>query len=200
MNKSLLMLLGGAIVISTFAIENNPGHAADFTSIPNTATAATSPAKSIRVKTDITGIRTIQLDEDGLQALGIRIANGNIYQALPNGGYVCYSKTGTTFPDLSKENKRKGVTHIRPVLVTDDTGTWRSYKCQELSKSDLQIENKVCVDEVAVAQQLPGLVPILVRSGQEYTVKDKIMGNWRPDVIFWYEHSDLLLQVLQPEW
>jgi hypothetical protein len=200
MKKSLLLMLGGAIIISSFAFESNTGLAANFSPIDKSASAVNSLEGSVKVKTDITGIRTLQLEEDDLEALGIRVANGNIYQSLSNGGYVCYSKTGTSFPQISKENNRSTRNYLKPVLVTDDQGNWRSFKCQDLNADQLQIENNVCIDEVALSKRLTSLVPVLVKSGQEYTMKDKILGNWRPDVIFWYEHNNAFLDAIQNEW
>lgn len=47
--------------------------------------------------------------------------------------------------------------------------------------------------------QMNELIPVLVRSGQTYTLNDKINQNWRPDIILWFKPTKEILSILESE-
>ncbi|MBI1222310.1 MAG: T9SS type A sorting domain-containing protein [Bacteroidetes bacterium] len=47
--------------------------------------------------------------------------------------------------------------------------------------------------------KLNELIPVRVRSGQIYSLDDKINQRWRPDIIIWYEATPEILSILESE-
>jgi hypothetical protein len=114
---------------------------------------------------------------------------------------ICYEKHGTVIASSSHindsifhlqftqhdsvrvETMRVKDSYITEVMVTDDLGkAVRAY-----TSSD---------DHTPLKNNLNTLIPVLVRSGNEYTAEDEKMHHWRPDVIFWFAPTQRFFDVL----
>lgn len=73
--------------------------------------------------------------------------------------------------------------YVQPRFLSDDLGTW----------------NRVSFDSTySVSEKISSynLIPVLVKSGEEYTTMDQLTKKARPDIIFWYEPTEKFLKIL----
>ncbi len=100
-----------------------------------------------------------------------------------------FSKQGTRFnhmpvapvPDsLTRSNMLASTEAI--VSITDDLGMMPRMFNEEVK-----------------GYQMNQLIPVLVRSGQTYTLSDRINQNWRPDIILWFKPTQEVLSILESE-
>ncbi|MHB1278661.1 MAG: hypothetical protein ACYC1Q_09695, partial [Bacteroidia bacterium] len=88
-----------------------------------------------------------------------------------------FSKRGTRFNDLKTVPAPDSLTRTNLhaasgalVSITDDLGMM-----PRMLNADFK------------DYQMNELIPVLVRSGETYTLNDKINQNWRPDIILWFK-------------
>jgi hypothetical protein len=171
-----------------------------FDAVPPSGTRPVQPAVD-SVAIDLKKIHPLILDKATLARLDISInpATGVCRDAGPI--IICYEKFGTAFARSQLSDsvfrlqftnhdsvrveawKYKG-SYIAESMVTDDLGkAVRSYTTADDGHTPLQ-------------NDINTLIPILVRTGQDYTEEDERMHHWRPDVIFWFAPTQQFLNVL----
>lgn len=98
----------------------------------------------------------------------------------------------------AKELTVYSVEIVAPQFITDDHAqVWRSITYPDEIKDGKEEASQEDMDRwmrETINSSL--LLPVLVRSGEDYTPEDKIQGNMRPDCIFWYEPTDEFLALL----
>lgn len=88
-------------------------------------------------------------------------------------------------PDTIKDEKRRKTLRLfndNLMYVTDDLG-----------------ENFHLFNQGGFSTPMNELVPVLVRTGEDYTLSDKINQYHRPDIILWYKPAKELLEIMTSE-
>lgn len=169
-------------------------------SVPRSGIWPVQPAVD-SVAIDLKKIHPLILDKEVLAKLDISVNPSR--EVCRNAGpvIICYEKHGTVIASSGHENDsifhlqftqhdsvrvesmRVKDSYITEMMVTDDLGkAVRAY-----TSSD---------DHTPIKNNLNTLIPVLVRSGDEYTAEDEKMHHWRPDVIFWFAPTQQFLDVL----
>lgn len=140
-------------------------------------------------------IKTITLSEAQLSKLLISVIVKKIIHKIYVGkntetGDACalqivYDKLGsqTTYP--VPINNFDTSSYVCPVMLTDDLGQY--------ARSTISIGDK-SYDLNKISSY--NLIPVLVKSGDEYTTMDQLTKKARPDIIFWYEPTEKFLKIL----
>jgi len=139
------------------------------------------------------GIHLITLSEQELEKIHVIVANKNIFLiAKPiSFGFGKFEsgkfEAAVARPSGSKQIPYKAYDSLPfPALITDDLGNWQMFNSAKFSFEEIpQVANT--------------LIPILVKSGSDYTEDDIKNNRRRRDLIFWYEPTDSLLDKL-PQW
>lgn len=111
-----------------------------------------------------------------------------------------------------KKSIAKELPFPSPRLITDDLGIhWRSFSTDyEISDEDFKymsehnlnpgnyskVKDEMEESKLRLVNNLKTFIPILVRSGDSYTLKDQLNHQWRPDIILWYEPTDSFFALL----
>jgi hypothetical protein len=139
-------------------------------------------------------IKTITLTEAQLAKLLIRVVDKKIVMKLPTGRdkktgklsaiQITNDKNGslTTFP-TPLENFDSNYYSL-PVMLTDDLGLY--------AKAAISGSKTYELDKITSYN----LIPVLVKSGEDYTTMDQLTKRLRPDIIFWYEPTEQFLKIL----
>jgi hypothetical protein len=140
-------------------------------------------------------IKTITLSEVQLAKLLIRVANKTIFQQIPI-PYQTDKKTGKPLAIQIGFNKKSdeiklyipldnfdSATYVKPVWLSDDLGKWAKASFD----SSINVLEKI---------SSYNLIPVLVKSGDDYSVMDQLTRKQRPDIIFWYEPTEKFLKIL----
>ncbi|MGB0429026.1 MAG: T9SS type A sorting domain-containing protein [Bacteroidia bacterium] len=86
---------------------------------------------------------------------------------------------------------------FRPKYITDDLAqVWRTASSPE--GVDIKTPNRIAIIDSLIKVDITKnyLIPVLVKTGANYTVLDKTLGRFRPDCIFWYEPTEEFLRHL----
>lgn len=149
----------------------------------------------------------------------------NFYRTTPGGGVegIQITISGVMFaPDLQAHMKPgTEAPTFYPALITDDVGNqrmerfvdeeiverdealarmleqYRKEQGRPLTDVELRKQEEVFRSQLSQERLASGkYVPVLVRTGRDYTGEDKANGRWRPDCIFWFEPKPEFLAAL----
>jgi hypothetical protein len=139
-------------------------------------------------------IKTITLTETQLSKLLISVVDKKIVMKLPmakdketgeqSAIQMTNDKNGslTTFP-IPLENFDSG-SYSLPAMLTDDIGQY--------AKATIEGDKTYELEKITSYN----LIPVLVKSGEDYTTIDQLTKRLRPDIIFWYEPTEQFLKIL----
>ncbi|MBC8145195.1 MAG: T9SS type A sorting domain-containing protein [bacterium] len=162
-------------------------------------------------RVDVSGVRTIELSYEELTQLGIRADTAGVWvSSMSTTIPLQFSMYGTiayTQPELV-ENLGLPRGPASATLVTDDRGQYRAYtyddeqvgpaleKMYASSPRDEQgrIDITSEMAQRGIAALTNTMIPILVRTGREFTEADA--GRWRPDCIVWFMPTEKLIAAL----
>ena len=134
-------------------------------------------------------IKTITLTESQLGKLLISVENKKIVHKLFVGRNtssikMVYDKTGSQSTYPFKLENFDTASYDYPRIITDDLGQYARLTITGAKYFDLEKITSY------------NLIPVLVKSGEEYTTMDKLTKKARPDIIFWYEPTEKFLKIL----
>jgi hypothetical protein len=135
-------------------------------------------------------IKTVTLNETQLEKLAIKVENRKIVHKIylgqdkgkPSALQIIYDKSGSISTYPVKFENYDSASYMYPVMITDDVGQYArtnfnaGYDLEKISSYNL--------------------IPVIVKSGEEYTTMDKLTKKARPDIIFWYEPTEKFLKIL----
>lgn len=139
-------------------------------------------------------IKTFSLTETQLEKLAINVENKKVVHKIylgknkdtgkPSALQIAYDKSGSisTYP-INFENF-DSASYLYPVMLTDDLGQY--------ARSTINAGKSYELDKISSYN----LIPVLVKSGEEYTTMDQLTKKHRPDIIFWYEPTEKFLKIL----
>jgi hypothetical protein len=167
---------------------------------------------------DFHGSRLIELDAGELRRLGIRVDSVGIAAVWREEGHDATFRLrpdGVDMPDRV-EGVDAGV--VQPWIITDDVGGMRALiydgdpadsaleammnsgdprLVQEAGREMAEHASELREAMMKKMERLGTLVPILVRTGREFTLNDSlVLRRHRPDCIFWYAPTPELLALL----
>ena len=174
----------------------------------------------------ITGIGTIELDQNELWRLGLKRDTAGVWLYRRAEGTVASLLTsmyGTIYNIDAEDDVPRSdlLPSFLPVFITDDYGNRRTEvfdkkaqqtrdqiiekRLQELEEqttrelSNIELMKAIAEMQTELSEQrltTGNFVPVIVRTGREYTAQDKADRRWRPDCIFWYEPTEEFLAAL----
>ena len=138
-------------------------------------------------------LNAVEPGKEALQKMGIVIKDDGhirITHLHPAGVMVDdFSKQSSLVIEMKKDSsfspeqeKNLKAMHTALVYITDDLGN--NYRLFNSTGGETDM-NK--------------LIPVRVRTGQTYTLYDKINGYWRPDIILWLQATPEVLDLLELE-
>lgn len=166
----------------------------------------------------IAGIKIIELTDDELEKVGVTRDKGDVWiQKIQDDRSV--TKLGKrVYSALEKQSSQRTqwtallrLPSVYPLAVTDDIGNQRFLigsieedSLQDALKDSISDEDlKSVVSRIKKlsrqthSQLISGdLIPILVRTGRQYTEADRLAKRWRPDCILWFRPTSAFLQAL----
>lgn len=173
-------------------------------SMPHSVSSSAEPGvqKAVdSINLDLKKIHPLILNKATLAKLDISISPsmGACRDAGPI--IIYYEKYGTTFArshmsdslfklqftnhdSVRVEAWKTKPSYITEAMVTDDLGkAVRSYTTSDDHHTPLN-------------NDINTLIPVLIRTGIEYTAEDERMHHWRPDVIFWFAPTQQFFDIL----
>ena len=155
-------------------------------------------------ESNVEGIKLLELDDNTLAKLNI-FKEDNGIAIIMDSTTVVFDKNGarillrqlTTMGKLPISIKEAKPNKVSPLMITDDLAqATRMYEANENTPTG-DDANQESIDAWLKENMMSSfLIPILVRTGDVYTPKDKLEGKIRPDCIFWYEPTDDFLNKL----
>ena len=159
---------------------------------------------------EIKGENLVTLPEETLKHLGITYTKDGICLLINEAFSTCYNQRGTRVWYDKEKTQGKGL-QIHPLMVTDDLGQhWRSTALSaklesefkrlypDISSSDTDFARYDKAIHSFINTKISSLIPILMHLPEEYLMPEEELGKepWRPDVIFWYEPSVELSNII----
>jgi hypothetical protein len=144
-------------------------------------------------------INPIELNNEDLKKLNISEKSGNILYAVEwSSGHIVefeFTKKNTltrvTIPDSIQLLKNKK-SNTMPAFISDKYGkSYRVNISQDTSLIHFNVSN-----QSETTANLDRLIPIYVKSNNDYHLSDYFEDYYHPDCIFWYEPTDEFLALL----
>jgi hypothetical protein len=158
-----------SMILSRFYVEKNYPKAGTFNDLRRTSEPAFPFTK-------------LEFDSLTLHKLGIVVHDKSVsYFFKADNTYIetNFSKRGTEISFDKKDHSNYASNTA--LIITDDLGRF-----PRMTLDSLQIDYA----------DFNTLVPVYVKTNDEYTNVDKLRQSWRPDVIFWYKPDSAFLSVL----